>query len=197
VWNVNYTFVDSRVNIISRELSNGTVAGIASMAMAEMFDHGVTSREVVVSEANYMATNMDEFLQSYTRGLARSYLAPLGAQSSPRPALLVQSRNSRIVSQVPKAALWLLVTANLLYIILAISLTVLALQVTSMDVEQLQTRLNVTGLAAQLFEGAYAGRQVRDEKELFEASARVDGGVKRVGVQRTLTGGTTFEVVES
>jgi hypothetical protein len=167
------------------------------MAMADMFLFGVTSKSAVVSEVNYLATNMDEFMQFYTRGMSRAYLSPLGAQSSPRPALLVQSRNSRIVSQVPKAALWLLVTANLLYIILAISLTVLALLVTSMDVEQLQTRLNVTGLAAQLFEGAYAGRQVRDEKELFEASARVDGGVKRVGVQRTRTGGTTFEVVES
>jgi hypothetical protein len=197
VWNVDYTFVDSRVNIISQELSNSTVAGIASMTMADMFHFGLTIRENVLSEANYLATNVDEFVKFFTRGMARAYVVPLGPQSSPRPALLVQSRNSRIVSQVPKAALWLLVTANLLYIILAISLTVLALVVTSMDVQQLQTRLNVTGLAAQLFEGAYAGRQVRDEKELFEASARVDGGVKRVGVQRTRTGGTTFEVVES
>jgi hypothetical protein len=167
------------------------------MTMSEMFGFGFPAREYALAEANYLAKSVDEFLQFYTRGLARTYLSPLGAQSSSRPALLVQSRSSQIVSKVPKAALWLLVAANLLYTILAISLTVLALLVTSMDVEQLQTRLNVTGLAAQLFEGAYAGRQVKDEKELFEASARVDGGVKRVGVQRTRTGGTTFEVVES
>ena len=161
--------------------------------MAQTFGYSSLPLQYSQIQANGLAKNVSHFAQLLSQGMARQYLVPIVAQSSPRPALLVQSRSSKIVTKVPKSALWILVIANLLYAILAIILAILALLVTSMDIHQLRTRLSVTGLAAHLFEGEYAERDVKDEKDLFEK-----GDVsKRVGVRRTEAGGATFSVVKA
>ena len=185
--------VDSKISRITRTPSNGTVAGISSMAMAQTFGYVSLSLQYIQAQANGLAKSVFDFAQLFSHGMARAYLAPIAAQASPRPALSVQSRSSKIVTKVPKSALWILVIANLLYAILAIILTILALLVTSMDIHQLRTRLSVTGLAAHLFEGEYAERDVKDEKDLFEKGDIL----KRVGVRRTETGGATFSVVKA
>jgi hypothetical protein len=164
--------------------------------MSEMFTFSYTLSGVLIAGVNALATSADDFLTRISRGMAKDYVAPIATQTSPRPALLVQSRISKIVSRVPKSALWLLVTANLLYIFLAVSLTALALMVTSMDVYQLRTRLSVVGLASQLFEGAFSGRAVKDERQLFDSRNGAMDGQKRVRVKKDTEGGTMFEVEE-
>ena len=167
------------------------------MPMALMFRFSTVLLEYARTEASVVAKSLDEYVQIFSRSMASKYLAPIAGQVSSRPALLVQTRSSRIVSKVPKTALWILITANILYIILAITLAILALLVMSTDVYQLHTRLNVTGLAAQLFEGPYAEQKVKDNKELFQMPAKVDGGLNRVRIHRTATGGTKFSVVKT
>ena len=166
------------------------------MTMSQMFGKSDLLLEYARTVSSTVAKSVDDFAQTFSRTMAHQYLGPIASQTSPRSALLVQTRNSRIVSKVPKSALWILVTANLLYIILAITLAILAFLVTSMDVYQLRTRLNVTGLAAQLFEGPHAERKVRNDKDLFETPNRVESGLNRVRVYRTETGGTSFEIVK-
>ena len=107
----------------------------------------------------------------------------------------VQTRSSKIVSKVPKSALWLLIVANFLFAALAIALTILALSVASADVHQLHARLNVVGLTAQLFEGDHAEGMMREEEDLFGEHSEQVGQVKRVGVSKSTRGGVRFVVM--
>ncbi|KAF2736476.1 hypothetical protein EJ04DRAFT_160100 [Polyplosphaeria fusca] len=120
VWDVNYTVINNSVASVSKTKSNSSTAGIASFPMSELVPFGYVLSETVVLGANALSNSAEDFRRRASRGMAKNYLAPIAAQSSPRPAHLVQSRDSRIVSRIPKAALWLLFTANVLYIILAI-----------------------------------------------------------------------------
>ena len=155
--------------------------------------------EYVIRKAGNLAENVNDFLQITSDSISEHYVAAIASQASPRPALLVQNRTSKVISRVPKISLWVLVTANTLYILLAIMLSIYAWLATSTstDVHQLRTRLSVTGIAAQLFEGPYAERRVKDDKELFEKPSRVNSEFKRVEVHRTAGGGTTFVVVKA
>jgi hypothetical protein len=195
VWDLNYTAIDGAVTSVTKAKSNGTVSGIASMLMSEMFPYSYALSETLVSSAFASAANLDDLIVGMTRGMARNYIAPIGSQSTSRSALSVQTRVTKIVSRVPKIALWLLVSTNILYTILAISLAILALLVASPDTYQLRIRLSGVGLAAQLFEGAFSERAVKNEKELFENQGKgLDE--KRVKVSNIQRQGTAFEVIK-
>jgi hypothetical protein len=168
VWDMTYVAIASQVVSITKRLSNTSTAGIVSMPHSDFWAMSNTLSGRIVERINYVAQSTDEFKQMYMSQMARGYTGPLGTQVSERPALAVQTRSSKIVSKVPKAALWLLVTANLFFATLAITLTVLAISVESSDVHQLRLRLNIVGLTAQLFEGKHAERKVKEEEDLFE-----------------------------
>jgi cell division protein FtsL len=165
------------------------------MPNAQMWGQTGMFMNNVIGVANAIAHSEEEFTQSYKREIARGYATSLATQLSERPALLVQTRSSKIVSKVPKAALWLLVTANLVFAIIAISLTALAISVISSDVHQLRLRMSIAGLTAQLFEGEHAERKVKEEEGLFEEHQSGVSDVKRVGVSRTTKGGVKFHVI--
>lgn len=140
---------------------------------------------------------MDTFISAYARASSRLYLSFLIAQCSPRPVLAAQSRTSSVVTKVPKTAVWILVTANLLFAFFGIVLTILALVANSPDVHQVQIRMNITGLAAQLFEGRSAQERAKNSKQLFEErDGEGDRMVKRVAVERTDKGGMTMSLHE-
>lgn len=115
---------------------------------------------------------------------------------SARPAVLAQTRTSKVITKVPVAALWLLVLANAIYALLGIALATMALVYTNPSVHQVYTRLSITGIVAQLFEREYAERAVESEESLFRENVEKDAEVKRVGVRRTDTGGSAFAVSE-
>jgi hypothetical protein len=151
--------------------------------------------EEVRGQASVLATTSKEFVDIFSRGSSRALLFPFAGQVEARPALLVQSRSSKIVSKVPKAAVWLLVVSNLLFLLLAIGLTIFALVVSSKDpnVHQVHTRLGVSGLASQLFEEGYGQRKVKDSVELFEEHTQDDEKLyKKVRVEITAEGGAQF-----
>jgi hypothetical protein len=156
-----------------------------------------TSLSQAADEANIAATNIPEFVNMYAQAVSRRFLASLSAQSSPRAALAVQSRSSRIISRVPKAAIWLLIAANSVFILFAVTLAVFAFifVYSSEDVHQVHTRLSIAGLVAQIFEGEHAQRKVKDSYELFQEHAnKEEKVVKRVMVERLAAGGTKLKV---
>jgi len=133
----------------------------------------------------------------YSRAASRQFLLPLAAQTTPRPAIIAQSRNSRVVTKVRSSAIWILVAANLLFVGLGITLCITALVTLSNNehVLQVQARLGITGLTAQLLEGIFAQRKVKDDKQLFECHKEGNGKMKKlVSVERTAEGGIIFRM---
>lgn len=190
--------VKSQVTSIRKRPSNSSTTGIVSMPMSAMWRKFTTQITQATHEANVLAESVDHYVDLFSRGMSRRYTTQFAGQTSSRPSLLVQSRNSRLVSKVPKTAIWILVSANLLFIVLALGLTGFALAASSADVYQVYTRLGVAGLAAQLFEGSYARRVVKNNEELFGEHAEAeDKIIKRVGVERREEGGTELVLLES
>ena len=142
------------------------------------------------------ATSMDAFIDSYALSLSKIRSYSLATQVSPRPALLLQTRTSKVITKVPVAALWLLVLANALYTCFALGLATIALVYTNSNVHQVHTRLTIAGIVAQLFEREYAEREVESDEQLFKENVEKDAEIKRVGVRRTDTGGSIFALSE-
>lgn len=172
------------------------------MVLAEMWHNNAVLFDSMSQEVNFLATSPIDFVDVYSQAISRRFLTPFAGQISPRPALLVQVHNSKVVTKVQKAAVWTLVAANMLFAFFGLALTLWAVGIggqkyKARDVYQVYTRLGVMGLSAQLFEKDHSARQVEDEQELFETRYEEKGrSVKRVGIERTATGGSIFTVSE-
>jgi len=199
VYDVNYTALNHKITTISRTQSNGSTTGIASMLNAVFWSRTAGAFGDMVTKSK-TGNSAPEMIDLYSRGASAALTAPFAGQTEARPALAIQSRMSKVVSSVPKAAIWLLVLANLLFALFALVLTVCALRATLRDrsVHQVQTRLNIAGLAAQLFEGKHAREYADDEDNLFEErDGRRERLVKRVTVEPTVEGGAAYVLGEA
>jgi hypothetical protein len=149
-----------------------------------------------VSSASLALHDPEDFINAYAYALSEMYVVPLAAQLEARPALLAQLRASRVISKLPVAALWLLVVTNAFYGLFAIALATLAILACGVTpvVPQVQTRLSVAGLAAQLFEPESSARAVGAESSLFKEKEAGVTDFKRIGVKRTDTNGSMFVV---
>lgn len=93
------------------------------------------------------------YIHAYSTAISRSFASELTAQTEPRPALRAQSCEKKIVTEVPKVAVWLLVAANILFVLLALGFAGLAVHALSPTTHQVAVRLNIAGLTAHVFEG--------------------------------------------
>ncbi|KAF2279921.1 uncharacterized protein EI97DRAFT_370045 [Westerdykella ornata] len=195
VWDVTYTVVGHTVTSLKKRKSNGTMAGIASMSSFPIAFFGAELSMAVVAAGT--ANDPDGFIETYARETSKIYTRMLAAMTVTQPASLAQLRVSKIVTKLPVSALWILVVANMSFVALAFGLTILALMSASEDVYQVHTRLSITGLAAALFENSHAEKAVKSDSELFEESCPAkDRPLRKVGVRRTDTGGSSFHVME-
>lgn len=199
VWDVSYKSVNANVTITDRRKSNSSVAGIVSMPNYPAWNYNQIWHNVAVEELTYYGVSAEQAIRAYEGALRRGYVSILAGQSSPRPAQQVQSRRIKVVSRVPKAPVWILVSANVIFLLLGLVLAAFAISATiqSPIVAQVQLRLSIMGLSAHLFEQSYAGRKVKDDEELFEERhGEKDRMVKRVAIEETATGGATFVTSE-
>lgn len=130
---------------------------------------GLSASEMVMVtyDSDQMSTPQN-MMDSYSIGASRTALAYIGGQSSSQPANRVQRRNTILVAKVSKASLWTLIAANLFYAIVGIVLTVFAIAASSRDTRQLQTRLSISGLVAEIFEKSHPmGDADNNEMDLF------------------------------
>jgi hypothetical protein len=128
-------------------------------------------------------------LEAYAYGMSKVYMAPLAIHTVPELDLLAQTRETRIVSQLPAAALWLLVIANMGYATLAPAIALVAWRASSDAVNQVQVRLSIGGLSAALFEDGSEDRVVGADNKLFDEAEHGDKPLIKVSVQPTETGG--------
>lgn len=87
--------------------------------------------------------------------------------------------------------LFTLVIANLLFVVLGIILTMIALPNSGGQSQSIQARLSITGLVADRFEGQRAKLRVEELDKLFE---ECDGrSSKRVAIDDVLDGGYEYK----
>jgi len=194
---VTYIATGGKITSLTKTLSNGSTAGIASMpgtrflgTLANVFQDESTGPESRSSPSS--------FIRSFSLGMSKAYSYPLASQTSGRPSLLAQVRTSKVVTRLPVAALWFLVVANVGYAALGVSLATWAVLKATPAVHQVQIRLGISGLVAALFDGERFKGKADADGELFEEKNK-DVGVatKRVGIMRTDTGGSLFAVYPS
>ncbi|KAF9701743.1 hypothetical protein EKO04_000960 [Ascochyta lentis] len=194
VFDVSYSVINNQVSSLTTSKSNGSVAGMVSMHSLNSLSGMDVGRNQVVFEINENRTTPDAFIRNFELSMSKVMSAPLVVHTVPVSAGLVQRRATKVITKLPKLALWLLVASNLLFALLGLVLAVLALKATSPDTRQIQIRLSTAGLAAQLFNPRHAQCKVKDDSNLFKENWR-DGQVAnevKVGVRRTSAGGVEF-----
>jgi len=168
------------------------------MVMAAMWNKANSEMLNAISEAGAQATTSLDLIQAFSAAASRKFVSAIATHSSPRPALKVQSRALKVVTKVRIRAVWTLVAANLLFALLGLVVTVIALLAASVEVHQVHLRLDVTGLAAQLFEGSHATKKAKDRVHLFERPDGSNNNInKRVQIEMTPAGGAEYVWTEN
>jgi len=179
---------------MNKTKSNGTVAGIASMANLPAYGLVLSEAERL---ANIEADSIESYLRLYEFESSRYISSPLATQTSPQAALVVQRRDSRVVTRLPTRALWISVAANLLFMVLGFVLAVLAIISSSAEVHQVSSQLGVAGLVAQLLEKQDSESGVRTNSDIFKEMSE-DGvdSKRRVNIKVENEGSVRFEVLK-
>jgi hypothetical protein len=149
--------------------------------------------EALIQITNNLTTT-EAWIKSYELAISKQMSTPLVLHTIPAPATLVQRRKTAVITRLPKAALWLLIVANLLFAILGCVLAVLAIKATSPEVHQVHVRLSTAGLAAQLFDASQAQHRANNDKELFRETVKEEMSLpgKRVCLKHTVHGGVKY-----
>jgi hypothetical protein len=195
VWDVEASFAYKEVLSLRASKSNGSVAGIVSMPSTHSARRVIPLLSQARIEAYKDFTTAEQFMEKYEVAMSKIYALWLTIHTVPAPVSLVQKRTTKVITKLPVLALWLLIVANLLYALLGIILTILALRASSPEVHQVYTRLTTTGLAAQLFDWKHSRGRAGRDFELFREYADTgahEGCRKRVGVRCTEIGGAEF-----
>ena len=112
-----------------------------------------------------------ESIQELCHKFAMSNCASLSVGAStlqPNVAIMAQERSTTLVARIPKAPLYTFVLANMLFVALGIALAVLAIARNGGEVREIQARLSIEGLVADIFEGRRAKERVESIDDLFD-----------------------------
>jgi hypothetical protein len=151
--------------------SNSTTTGISIMPLVETFGFSRNLHDGAMNRASRVSS-VQEWVSTYELEISKSFTVPLAVHTVPEKSIRAQTRVSKVVARVPVAALWLLVLANLAFVVLAIIIAGMALKTAGGDAQQVCLRLSVSGLVAALFEADAGNKVVDGESELFEENER-------------------------
>ena len=176
-------FVTTASNVSTTNLFQGSIAATGV---------GTFQLQQAASLATF-STTAQELADKIALAFSRVALAVGGQLVAPAPAQAAQLRSAPLVTRLPQAPLFTLVLANLLFALLGVVFTVRAVaSARGDDVPEVQARLSIPGLVANLFEGARAKEGVADVQELFAEQSGEDPG--RVVVGMTQRGGYEFRL---
>lgn len=192
VYNIEYDSVNGTVTRFAKTPSNDSVANIWQGANAYTSGGiGTPNLQQAASLAAF-SNSAQELADKMALAYSKTALA-IGAEAVvPKPALAAQERESFLVSRVPKAPLFTLVLANLLFAVLGVVLTVVALATSGGEVREVQARMTLVGLVADRFEGSRGRNGVEEIKELFEETE--GKGSLRVGIDYAEGSGYSYRV---
>jgi hypothetical protein len=189
MYDIQYDSVNGSITQFIATPSNDSVANIwqGSMAYTSI---GWPSLEQAASLATF-SNSAQELADKIALAYSRVALAVSADAVVPSRALAAQQRNSFFVSRVQVAPLFTLVAANLLFVLLGVVLTIIALVAGNEEVHDVQARLSIVGLVAESFEGSRARQRVENMNELFQETDEY--GNIRIAIDRSTDGGYTYK----
>lgn len=190
--------INGEATVLEHMKSNSTTTGISSFASSPLYRLNFIWSLLARQRAALYTTSAQDLVDNFAYRSSEAFLVPFAGVTESKPALQVQKRTSQVVTRVPKSAIWMLVAANMLFMVLALVMAGMAYVASSGDVHQVHTRLSIGGLAAQLFEQPRAQERVSRTDKLFEKHVGDElGRVKAVKIERTDSGGALFATVRS
>jgi hypothetical protein len=191
LYDIQYDSVDGELTRFVTTPSNTSTVSLWQVPL-ELSGLGTDQLKQAASLAA-VSTSTQELTNRMALAFSTVALA-VGSQSvGAQPALEAQERTSLLVARILLAPLFTLVISNLLFVVLGIILTVIAITSSGKDSQDIQARLSITGLVADRFEGQRAKLKVERLDELFEES---DGqSSKRVVIDSVLEGGYEYRTL--
>ncbi|KAJ4382582.1 hypothetical protein N0V86_001804 [Didymella sp. IMI 355093] len=130
VWDVGYTIIDGKVQHLTPTLSNGSVAGMVSMVASEFVGEMTGPLGIMFDEVNrdVKSLTLTQYTKRYEIEMSKAMLTTLVAFSVPAPVDRILLRVNEVITRLPAVALWLLLSGNALFALLAVAITVFALK---------------------------------------------------------------------
>lgn len=193
VFDAEYEVVQGQVSRFSTKMSNTSVTNMFASAVAGT-TFGNANALIAMKIAAPSVSSAQEYADTFADSLSTIALASGAASIQSAPIVTGQKRETLLLSQVPKAPLFLLTSINFSFVVLGLVLAVLA-ALTSDEARAVQFRLSIAGIVANLFEGRQARAPADAVEQLFgEYHGSEDD--TRIKIQRTSAGGFIFESVE-
>jgi hypothetical protein len=190
LYDIKYDSVNGTVMRFTTTPSNDSTVSIwqGAISLTSTATDQLTGATSLATLSNSAQELADKIAISYSR-----IALAVGAQSVvSQPALAAQERSSSLVTRLPVGPLFALLIANLLFVVLGIVLTILALENSDKETREVQARLSIVGLTASHCEGRRARIRVRDLDSLFEED---DGkGSMRVAIDDAPEGGYEYKM---
>lgn len=210
IHDVVYTSINGTVTVedhhpsnlnMSQSINGPTVFSLLSVASKQ-----ATLQSFIQSGFSYAlfsSGSVKQLSQSFADAYSRVTLAFGSVALNPAETLTEQQRTVSLVTCVPKAPLWTLVSLAIIYLILALALTVVAVRNTSADIANIQSQLSIHGLAAKSFESTddnlLGGTgTIEDRFEELRGQVEEARGVGRVGFTTTESNsGWRYQVIKA
>jgi hypothetical protein len=191
---------EGRVDALVVKAGNSTVTGAVSMMASSYSNSFRMKMNEVYNGVNTNRTQVtpEEITTRYELEMSKALVSGLIVNSISVPVETAQLRRNEVVTRLPAVALWLLVSANVLFMLLAIGLAVWGTRSSSTEVYQVQLRLSSAGLAAQLFSHQTSTLPTSDDFDLFHANENIiegeDEKMPLVTICTSAIGGAEFVV---
>lgn len=191
VYDVEYDSVNGIITRFDTSKSNDSVANIFKGALGATTvgtDYLKQSASVAV-----FSDSMQELCHKFAMSFNRASLSVGASTLQPNDAILAQERSTKLVTRIPKAPLYTLVLANMLFVALGIALAALAIARSGGEVREIQARLSIEGLVANIFEGRRAKERVESIENLFEEKYGQES--TRIIIHNSAQGGYEYQTL--
>lgn len=192
LYDIEYDSVNGTVTRFVKTPSNDSVANIWQQPVDAAGGLLVEMNLIQAATLGAYSTSTQELADKVALAYSRSALA-IGAQVlESRPALAAQQREEFLVAKVHAAPLFTLIGANLLFVVLGVVLTAVALINSGGEVREVQARLSLKGLVADRFASTVETKGIGHMDDKFE---EIGGrGSKRVGIDYAEGSGYSYRV---
>ena len=186
-YDMSYSWVNGTVQSANVTEANGTVS---TTLQAPLFYSLGTPWLATAAYGAGAEPDGGSLSEAWSTSYSKLVMGLSAAYLSNRTNVLEQTRQTKLVSRIPKVPLYFLIALNVVYAILGMVLAVAALASGPHTNNDVRERLSVAGLVAYCFEGTRAQRPVEKRRQMF--AEHDNGGTSRIGVERSAYDGWEY-----
>lgn len=168
MWNLTYSWVNG--TLLAPTLLPAD-KNVTDFYLQWMYDGDAVAAQLssLATSTMVQSLNSAQIATTYAASLEKLILAFTAALFSREPLTNSeeQTRRNLLVSRVPKAPLYTLIALCLLFVILGVTLLIMALTGRTAETREIQVRMSTFGMVASRFERA-ADARVENAEDLFE-----------------------------